>query len=426
VVARTSSFAFKGRHVDVREIGEQLGVAFVLEGSVRKGGSKLRITAQLIDAVTGHHLWSERYDRDISDVFAVQDELTAAIRDALAERLLHIGEMTHQVTPAIDPATYELFLRGRHLVQRRAQGMIEGLAMIQDVIARAPGYAPAFANLAWAEATLVWYSAQRPADGWPKVAAAAERARELDPNLSSTYEVLGGVSMWYEWDFPKARRIFEKGLSISPNSAEGYSHMAWLELADGTDEAAIATASRAAALDPLNPSVVVNLVQVNYLCRRFQEALDVADKLLQIVPDYAEAMRWRSRALVELGRLDEGLAAAELAVRLTGRHVWTLMNMHSALRALGRFDESRAISEELHRRAERELILPVTFTYVDSFDTEPNPDVFFERIARSIAERDFWVIMAHREPELDPFRSDPRFDEVLRRIGLRKIQRSTS
>jgi serine/threonine-protein kinase len=419
VVARTSSFAFKGKNVDIREIGQQLGVGFVLEGSVRKGGSKLRITAQLIDAVTGHHLWSERYDRDMSDVFAVQDEITAAIRDALSERLLGIGKIATQAAPAIDPETYEMYLRGRHLIRRRSQGMIEGLAMMKEVIARAPDYAPAYVDLGFGESMLIWYSAQLPEHGWPKVRAAAERAIALDPSLGIAYHVLGGVALWYEWDWAKAKALFDTGIAISPNEPESYSHVVWWALADGTDAEALAAGERCVAMDPLNPSIAVNLIHAYYLCRQFEAANAACDKILQLVPDYADVLRLKARTLLMMGQPDAALPCAELAVRLTRRHVWPLMDLFGILVALGRTDEYRAIRDELHRRAEHEVILPLAFAFVDSVDTERNPDAFFAWMDKAVAGRNFWVIMLHREPSYDVVRSDPRFEELLRRIGLR-------
>jgi eukaryotic-like serine/threonine-protein kinase len=419
VVARTSCFAFKGRNVDVREIGQQLGVGFILEGSVRKGGSKIRITAQLVDALTGHHLWSERYDRDMSDVFAVQDEITVAIRDALSERLLGIGQVAKQAPPAIDPATYELFLRGRHLVSRRSQGMLEGLAALQQVVERAPDYAPGHVGLAFGHAMLIWYAAEDARSGWPKVRAAAERAVSLDPTLGIAHVLLGSVALWFDWDWAAAKAHMDRGIALAPDDPDVFGHRCWAAIVTWDDAEAMRIAGRAAALDPLNPSLALNGVMMSYLCRRFDLAIALADRIIQIAPDFAEAHRWKALALAHLGRPEEALQAATLAVRLSGRHYWALLAYARALYGLGRSDELLSIEEEIEGHAGTSKVPAFVLASIATM-TSSGRDAVFAALEQAYADRHFWLIVLHREATYDEFRSDPHFDDLLERIGLLK------
>ena len=182
VIGRTSSFVFKGKPIDVREVGKQLGVGTVLEGSVRKAGTRVRITTQLVETERGHQIWSDRFDREMEDVFAVQDEITESIRDALSKTLLGLGSARAAAKPAIDPETYELFLRGRFFVAKRAEGMQRGMEYLAEVVARAPGYALAYAELATAYSILTHYCVMPPRMGWPKVREARRSGATSGPD----------------------------------------------------------------------------------------------------------------------------------------------------------------------------------------------------------------------------------------------------
>src|SRR6478735_5208896 len=271
VMARGSSFAFKGRNMDVRSVGEQLGARFVLDGSVRKAGARVRITTQLVDAAEGYQLWSERYDRDMSDVFAMQDEITAAIRDALSERLLGIGVASPQLTPQIDAATYELYLRGRHMIEQRIWDTEGGARVIEEVISRAPGYAPGYAQLAVAHAARIYYGVAAAADEWPTVRALAEKAVAIDPSIASAHFLLAEAAFHFEWDWERAARLFAHALEV----------------------------------DPFNPATHLRAIIPLYLSRRFEEAIHRCERAIALWPEYAESHRWKGCSLLALGRLDE-------------------------------------------------------------------------------------------------------------------------
>ena len=418
VMARTSSFAFKGRNLDVRAVGEQLGARYVLEGSVRRAGPRMRITAQLIDATEGHHLWSERYDRDVSDVFAVQDEITAAIRDALSERLLGIGPARHQQTPSIDAATYELYLRGLHLIRQRLGEAERGNTIMEHVIRRAPEYAPAYATLAVARMLRVYYGFVAPRDGWPQIRELAERAAALDPLHGPAHFLLAEVAFHFEWDWAKAERLYRRGIEVDANDVEapaGYS----LYLASmGRFDEALRSCGRACALDPLNPAVLVRAMIVQYLARRYDQALVRCERVLALWPDSPESYRWAGKSLMAMGRVDEAIARFETAVHLSGRHLWPVLDLGLAHLAAGRIEEARVLGDELVARADATSLPAFARTLVAFCQSPPDLDGVFRELNAWVDERGFWVVMLAVEPMFDALRGDPRFAQLVARVGI--------
>ena len=419
VTARASSFAFKGRNVDVRSVGEQLGARFVLDGSVRKAGARLRITTQLVDAAEGYQLWSERYDRDMSDVFAMQDEITAAIRDALSERLLGIGVAGPQATPQIDAATYELYLRGRHMMEQRIWDTEGGARVIEEVISRAPGYAPAYAQLAAAHAARIYYGVAAAADEWPTVRALAEKAVAIDPSSAGPHFLLAEAAFHFEWDWEQAARLFAHGLEVDAAHLGVDSNYGQLYLAAlGRFDEAVALTTRVLELDPFNPATHLRAIIPLYLGRRFDEAIRRCDRAIALWPDYAESHRWKGCSLLAMGRLEESIDALRTAVRVSDRSTWALFNLGTALVAANRRDEARPIADELERRAEHGYV-PQLALVLGPHCAEPEDlDRVFQLLGEWCDERAWWTVMLGVDPTFDWLRRDPRFDALVRRVGV--------
>jgi serine/threonine-protein kinase len=412
VIARTSSFAFKGKNTDIREIGRSLGAAHVLEGSVRRAGNRLRITAQLIDATNGHHLWSERYDRDLTDVFVVQDEITVAIRDELSKHLLGIGQVQSQAAPAIDPQTYEMFLRGRYLVDQRIEGMRQGMQLLQQVIERAPTYAPGHAALATAFSMLGFYCGLPSKDAFTIARGHAHRALALDSGNAVGLAAAGHAALHLDWDWPVAHTHYSRAAAAAPNYWAVVGLGNYLTSVGRFDEA-IAGAKNGLSIDPLNTSAAVALALFQYEARRYADAIATCDKAIAIAPNYSEMHRWRGLALFESGRLEESLQSHMEAVRLSNRNIWAMMNLGCVYQKLGLTDEANAIFDEIERRAASE---PVPYYALASRYLTTNRDRFFELMNQSVDAREFWNVMSRVEPWLDP--DDPRFELLLKRIGI--------
>jgi serine/threonine-protein kinase len=417
VMARTSSFAFKGRQVDVRAVGEQLGARYVLEGSVRRSGARLRISAQLSDAAEGHQLWSERYDREMQDVFAVQDEITAAIREALSERLLGIGPSPAAPPPAIDPATYELFLRGRHLIER-LESTERGVALLEAVSRRAPGFAPAYAELARAYVVRVFYGYMAPEDGWPLVRSLGARALAVDPGCTKAHWALAEAAFYWEWDWAGAEPHYRTALALDPNDADVLaSYGVFLASTRRFDEA-VRLSRQGLALDPLNPSQLVRAMICTNLARRFDETLALCDRAIERMPEFPESYRWQGLSLLPLGRVEESIAAFTIAVQLSGRNVWALYDHGLALVAAGRVAEAREIAAELDARALREPVPALALTLGPLCAEPPDPDGVFRLLDLWYEQRGFWLVMLAVDPALDWLRADSRFTGLIARVGI--------
>jgi serine/threonine-protein kinase len=420
VIARTSSFALKGTDLDPREIGRRLGVRNMLEGSVRKAGGRLRISARLLDTRDGRQVWSERYDREVRDVFAVQDEITAAIRDALSERLLGLGPAQGHTPTSIDPETYEKFLRGRHFVARRAEGIQKGMEQLAEVVARAPRYAPAYAELATAYSMCTHFCAMPPSTGWPKVQELANAALAFDPGLARAHAELGNAAFWFTWDFGAAKAHMERALSLEPNDP-------WLNViyghylaSIGQHDDAVAQCERARALDPLNPSVGASLATMHFLARDHEQAIARCDRIIDDDPTFSDAYRLKAASLRELGRVDLAVPVAEASARLSGGHPWAVSLQGMVHARAGNAEAALEVVRHLVGRLEGGrgpvVVPPLAVALV--FSQLDDAASYFDWMERAFQARDGWLVMLESDPSYDRHRNDPRHRELARRVGV--------
>src|SRR6185437_12931393 len=286
VAARTSAFAFKGKAEDLRKVGEVLDVATVLEGSVQRAGDEVRITAQLIDTRSGYHLWSEKYDRKLTSIFAVEDEISKAIADKLQVQLAEGSEATLVAQKTIDPRAHDFYLRGLPLIAARGPGLREAVADFQQAVAIDPGYAQAWAALAEAQLLLPHYFLEPQETAAPAGAAAAKRALEIDPDVASAYVALG-MHYRVQWKWQDADAAFRKALEIAPGDAEAADQYGQYLLAAGRSQDALAEIERAQKLDPLSGIIGVTRANVLTALHRFGDAAAQARRVTELRPDYA-------------------------------------------------------------------------------------------------------------------------------------------
>ncbi len=270
VVSRTSAFAFKGKHQDIRAIGAQLNVRAALEASVRTAGRRLRVTVQLSDCTSGYQLWAEVYDRDVEDVFKIQDEISRAIVSALRVRLLG-PEVTRLVRPATDDLeAYTLCLKGRQLWNRRTEEALRiGLRHFERAVERDPNYAMAHVGLADSYCLLGFYTALPPGEAFPRARAAALRALELDPKVTESRPTLAYCSMYHTWDWEEAEREFQAAIRGNPGYATGHQWYGNFLAVLGRFEESMAEFGTAVALDPLSPIKGAALAWGHYFARRY-------------------------------------------------------------------------------------------------------------------------------------------------------------
>ncbi len=288
VAARTSSFQFKDKNLDIADIGRQLQVNHLLEGSVRKAGNTLRITAQLIETDTGFHLWSQTFDRNPEDVFAIQDEIAAAIATEL--RTLFSGEIAN-TSKVIDVQAYELYLKGRGLVARRREvDLFEGIDTLKASIEIEPAYAPAMATMAKAYAVLPWFSFRIPAGEARELARQwANKALEIEPENVEAMAVLGIVYSESDLNFAGALELFEKALKLNPGNVAANNFLGDLYSRTGDIPMALKYESRAAELDPLGPVQLTDLANIRFLQGDYDKVIQLANRALSLDPSFGNA-----------------------------------------------------------------------------------------------------------------------------------------
>ena len=285
VVSRTSVFIFKGTKHDVREIGQTLNVKTVLEGSVRKSGSRLRIHAQLINVEDGYQIWSGRFDREAIDIFAIQDEISLAIVDSL-KITLRVGEKTAlKKRSTDDPEAYNLYLKGLYFAARPdAESLNKAINFFRSALDKDPTFAKAYAGLASAFGALAVMNLAPPAEMWPKTKAALQKALSLDENLAEAHGQAAAMALWSEWDWDTAENSFERVLALNPNDAYSHGHYAWFLLSRKRFDEAILEINKAIALDPLLPLFYVWSVGLCAASGRYGDALVEYDKAMEIDP----------------------------------------------------------------------------------------------------------------------------------------------
>ncbi|MGI8618288.1 MAG: protein kinase domain-containing protein [Gemmatimonadaceae bacterium] len=415
VASRSSCFSFKGKQVDVREVGEKLGVGSVLEGSVRKIGNKIRITAQLISVESGYHLWSETYDRQLEDVFEIQDEISRAIVEALKLRLS--SEDGQLVVPAKNLEAYNLYLKARFFYHRFSEGSLrKSLDFYQRVLLLEPGYARAYAGMAdcWCRLADDWVA---PDDAYPRAKTASTRALEHDPELSDAFASLGKVLGWYEWDFSGAEKQLRRSVSLNPNYAEAHWALGSILPAVGQLGEGISELRKALTLDPLDPGYGRWLTRFLLYAGDYSGAIAQGEKIIELGEDFFLVYLDSGSAYLRLGQPERALdwyrrgQALESSVRSYDAFIVR------ALAELDRRDEAEEImarlEEESHHQYLRAEILAMGYAALGEIDKA------FASLERAYQTRSAGLIYLHLDQAYLPLRQDPRFADLVRRIGLR-------
>jgi TolB-like protein/Flp pilus assembly protein TadD len=416
VAARTSSFQFKGKSEDVCEIAKKLRVGSVLEGSVRRAGDRLRVTAQLVSAEDGYHLWSETYERQLEDVFAIQDEISRSIVDTL--RLTLLGEEGPRLVRAStrSPEAYDWYLRGRYYWDQRYEvGLETALKYFQQAVEIDPEYALAYRGIADCYTILGIFGYLPPNEAMPKAMGAALRALELDDGLSEAHASLGFVHFWNGWDWEIAEKEYARAIELNPNNAEVRAWYAVLCDAQGRFEEALEHAVTARRLDPLHPFVALQLGNVKVLTGDFENAIRHYEEVVEREPEYLLAVFLLSYAYSLAGRHDDAVRMGERALTLAKQAPFFKGALAGRYGRAGREDEARSILAELSERTTSEYISPLflLWSYLGLKDEEKA----LEYLAKAVAEQSPYLALIHGDPQYDFLRSDPRFIELASQVG---------
>jgi TolB-like protein/Tfp pilus assembly protein PilF/tRNA A-37 threonylcarbamoyl transferase component Bud32 len=418
VAARTSSFRFKGGSADVREVGRSLEVGAVLEGSVRKSGNRLRIAAQLVNVADGYQLWSQAYDRELTDVFAIQEEIARAIVEALRLKLGVARGAALSAVPTKDLEAYDLYLKGRFAWNHRtAAALPEAVRYLERAVARDSGFARAWAALADAYVLLVPYAGASREATWPKARAAAEKALALDSTLAEAHTSLAYGAMIYEWDWPASEASFRRAIAENPNYATGHHWYADFLAGRGRLEESLREMQRAHALDPLSRIIGAELGWIYYLMGRNDEAEAQLRRTLALDPNYPHGLLNLGLVFMAEGRYAEAIETLRRAIELGGDYDPLNAALVYAYARSGDRATALRLLGELTERSKRGEFGP--FALAIAYTGLGETGRAIEALHRAIDQRDIFLPEVFFDPMLHPLRADPQFRRVEERMGLR-------
>ena len=408
VIARTSSFQFKGKTEDLRVIGQKLDVANILEGSVRKEGNKVRITAQLIQTSDGSHLWSDTYDRELNDVFAVQDDIARSVSDALKITLL--GEKP-SFAKSQNAEAYNAYLQGRYFLDRRdKEALQKAIGYFEQSLQLDPDYAPAWVGLAAVHFRQISSGHLSIVEGQEKMRNEVENALRLDPNLAEAHSQLGRVKLNYDWDWAGADASFKKALELEPGNATAFRNAGVLAATLGRFDEAAELTRRAIELDPLNPGNYANLGTWHYFAGRMKEAESVYRKALELNPEFPAV---HSRiGLIYLGQSNPQAALAEIETEK--ELLWRGQAVAIIAYAAGKKSEADTLLAEYIE----DYQTTAAFQIAEIYAYRGEADKAFEWLERAYQLRDGGLPEMKGDPLLRNIEKDPRYTAFLKKMKL--------
>lgn len=417
VVPRSTVFRYKGRDADPQEVGLVLGVRAVLSGRVFQLGDSLVIKTELIDVEQEAHLWGEQYHRQLTDIFALQEEISEEISEKLRLRLT--GEEKKKLNKRYtqNAEAYHFYLKGRYYINKRTTEWInKGIGDLQLAIDLDPNYALAYAGLADAYALLSSSTGERvPAEFYPKAEAAARKALELDDTLAEAHSSLGFFNMMYEWNFEQAKREFKRAIELNPNYATAHDGYSFYFKATGQHKKAIRECLRAQKVDPLSLFAYVSTAWAYYFAHQYEKAIEQNRRALELDSRFVFGHWNMGLALVRLGRIEEAINSLEQAVRYSGEGLTFKAHLGYVYALAGHPTEARQILAELEELA-KEKYVPAYYFAIVYLGLE-ELDQMFDWLEHAREERSGFLAFTNVEPMFDQLRKDARFAEFTRRMG---------
>lgn len=416
VISRTSVMQYKARPKGMREIASELGVATLLEGSVRRAGGHVRIVAQLVDARSDHPLWSETYDRELEDIFEIQADVAQRIARSLQAELSPRERERIAAAPTRDLAAYDLYLKGRHEWNRRTDASLaRSLDHLKQAVAADPGFALALAGLADSYVTLGIYGARSPHEVMPRARAAAEKALGIDEEQAEALTALACVRSVYEWDWLTAEEEYRRAIDLSPNYPLAHHwYAANFLMPLRRFEEARGELERAQELDPLAPSIAASFAVLELFEGRLERAAEACKKVIASSPGFWLAHYFLGCTFQELGSNDEAIASLEKARTLSADSVDAAAALGQAYAAAGRADDARAVLNDLLARAAHDYVSPMRLaqTHLGIGETEEA----LSCLERAVEERAAGLVWLDVQPVFKGLRGDPRFEAVHRTV----------
>jgi TolB-like protein/DNA-binding winged helix-turn-helix (wHTH) protein/Tfp pilus assembly protein PilF len=416
VISRTSVMQYKGARKLLPQIAADLKVDAVVEGTVARSGNRVRITAQLIEAQTDRHLWARTYERDLIDILALQDDVARGIATEIRAKLTPQEQARLAKTRPVNPAAYEAYVKGRLIWNRwSTEEANKALQHFQQAVAIDPNYTLAYVGLSDSYRTIAVFSGQD-RDVWQKASAAATRALELDDSLAEAHRSLAPILLWHDWDLTASERENQRALELNPGDAESYRVYGTFLSVTGRLNESIAMNKRAQELDPFSPGNAVNTAMGYFYARQYDETIKACQKALELDPAFIHAHRWLGQAYEVQGKYPEAIAELKLSVELSPGNQGYLGNLARLYAEAGKTTEARRILAQLRAQPKTRYVSPLQFGQI--YAALGDKDQAFEWLEKAYAQRNGGLLVLSFSPWFDPLRSDSRFADLVRRVGL--------
>jgi len=417
VASRTSAFQFKGKGYDITEIGKKLNVHSILEGSIRKAGNKLRITAQLVNASDGYHLWSEKYDRDMEGIFAIQDEISLAIVDNLKVKLLRDEKTKLAMHHTENKEAYNLYLKGRYFWNRRSEvGFGKAFEFFQNAIEIDPLYALPYIGIADTYNISGHFCFIPPSEAFEKARAAAIKALDIDKNLSEAHASLAWIHTYSDRNWILAEKEYKLSIELNPEYATAHEWFGIFLAGRERFDEALTEIKKALELDPLSTMINAIFGASFIFARRFEEAIEQFRKTLEMNPNFPFAYIWQGMAYWGIGDYDKALESLLKSETLVKDMTYSMGLLGMAYALADQNTKALKVLERMEKLSENKYVSPLhkAFIYIGLF----NKDKAFEYMDKAYNERDPFLFYIKTFPMFDSLRSDPRYLELLKKLGL--------
>jgi TolB-like protein/DNA-binding winged helix-turn-helix (wHTH) protein/Flp pilus assembly protein TadD len=415
VISRTSIIQYKGTKKPLPEIGRELNVDAVVEGTVTRAGNRVRITAQLIDAKKDKHLWADEYGGDLSDILKLQGQVARAIKDEIQIKLTPQEDTRLANAPAVNPAAHEAYLKGRYYLEKwSTAGTKAAIGYFQQAIEKDPKFAPAYAGLA--ECYMQWSPLPRE-ESFAKAKAAAMKAMELDETLGEAHASLALISFLHDWNLPEAEREFKRAIELNPGYGEAHHEYSHYLMQMGRTQESLTESNRFLELDPLSPAANLHLGWSYLFAGKYDQAIEQLQKTLKIDPNYVEAHSWLGQTFEQKKMYRDALAEFQKALALSGGDTDYQALLGHAYAMSGQRDQARVMIAGLQARASP--VSPADIEIAIIYTGLGNHDKAFDWLGKAFERRNAFLIYFFRvNPLFDSLHSDPRFADLVRRMGL--------
>lgn len=421
VISRTSSFAFKGKQCDAREIGRKLEVQSVLNGSVRKSGNRIRVTVELSSTFDGYQIWTETYDRMLEDVFEVQDEISLKIAQQLMEKLGTSGLSENEKSKSVNLDAYNHYLKGLFHFNKWTPGEAEiAVGYFEKALGIEPNYGLALSGLAQAYTLMSVTGYIKPSEGNEMVQEVARKAFENGEDLEQIYLALANIEFFYNWDFIKGKEYADKALELNPKSPDANLSRSIFGLVAGNVDAMSVSIEKALEIDPLSTIAIRTYADLHYLKGDYDRAIELYKQILEINPEYQTAYEFQAWALMMKGEVNGAIALFERG----GDENEQIHSMKSyvqlgyAYGLKGEFDRTNEFLDKLKLEAEQDPDGNHDLSFATLYTVLGEKDLAFDHIRKCMDRRIGAILLLHISPVWKPLRDDPRYGELVKEIGL--------